>query len=243
MTPSQQKLLDDFNSHPEFVTVEIMEVPEVLANQIEQTDIIMYRLGLLVNDKSIDMDLVLTNDYINSLDFDNISYSNLVLEGLVYCDKCGMDCSNPDVTITGYIHNFHENKGKPAYFIRPSDSFGIRLTSEYPAPLPDSPALRTLISRIEQIPDVASVTVERIVSQELKDMVNCPADEGLIFYVEDKDAHDWRASKFEENKTNAYWFVYPKHIWNNDITFDKAVEAIAESFVAHRTGQPYPGKK
>ena len=236
MTPSQQKLLNDFKSHSDFISVEFMNVPEILSNQIEETDIVMYRCAMTKDEKPVDIDLVLTNDYINNLDFDIISYGKLMSDELVYC-------KHPDVTITGCIHSIHENKGKPAYFIRPSDSFGVRLTSEYPAPLPESDALKTLIERIKQIPDVVRVTVDRIVSQELKDMVKCPDDEGLIFYVEDETAHDWRTGNYEENKTNAYWFVYPKSIWSNEITFDKAIEAIEESFIAHKTGKSYPGKK
>jgi hypothetical protein len=236
MTPLQQKLFNDFKSHKDFITVEFLPVPKILADQIEETDIVMYRCVMTRHGKPVDIDVVLTNDYINNMDFDNVSYGKLMADELVYCE-------HPDVTITGCIHSIHENKGKPAYFIRPSDSFGVRLTSEYPAPLPESDALKTLIERIKQIPDVAKVTVDRIVSQELKDMVNCPDNEGLIFYVEDETAHDWRIGNYEENKTNCYWFVYPKSIWSNDVTFDKAIEAIEESFIAHRTGKPYPGKK
>jgi len=235
MTSSQEKLLNDFRNHPDFINVELMDVPEILAKQIEETDIVMYRCAMARHGKPVDIDVVLTNDYINNIDFDNISYGKLMADELVYCE-------HPDATITGCIHSIHENKGKPAYFIRPRDSFGVRLVSEYPAPLPESEALQTLIQRIGQIPDVARVTVDRIVSQELKDMAKCPDNEGLIFYVEDENAHDWRIGNYEENKINCYWFVYPKSIWSNEITFDKAIEAIEKSFIAHRTNQPYPGK-
>lgn len=231
ITPSVEKLLDDIKAQPECLSVELKEVPEILLNQINDNNTVMYSCSF-EKSKKIDVDIIFNVDYLAERE----PMGKSIVDDLVFCE-------HPDKTITGCIHSIHENRGKPTYYARPSDSFGQRLVAEYPEPLPDSEALRELLDKISKIPDVARVTADRIVSQELKDMVNCPNNNGIIFYVEDETAHDWRVGNYEENKTNCYWFVYPESIWSNPVTFDKAIEAIEQSFIAHRTGQPYPGKK
>lgn len=234
---STQNLIDNFKKSSEFKSIEIVDVPKILSNQIQETDLTMLNCVVSDNKENFEFDLVLNLDYINKLDCDNVLYGKLLLDELIFCNH------EDGHIITGCFYNDFENKGKPTYYIRPSDSFGVRLVSEYPEPLPNSLTLNLLLYRISKIDGVTKVTASKIVTQSLKDMVNCPDNEGLIFYVEAENAHDWRVGKYEENKTNCYWFVYPKSIWSNDVTFDKAIEAIEESFIAHRTGQPYPGKK
>ena len=242
ITPKIQSVLNSIRSQPECVSADlILDVPEFLVNQIPPSvdELIMFTCSFSRDNHDSDVDMVVTKQFIENMDFATFNPGELMVKELVFCH-------HPELLIAGCIHNDFENQGKNTFFMDPVTGVGLRLRSTELPPLDMTPALTKLISLLNAIEGVSKVEAQYIVTDSLKSKVNCPDDQGIIFYLDDDNSYElWRDSKTfggqyhpDGTSSNYYYFMLPKNVWDNESLFDELIASTTTNWIEHSAQQP-----
>lgn len=162
VTPKLQKALDIASSINEVVSVQAIEPPEHILEQIENKDSVY--LDFLIETKSGELNLaiVVPQTVVESVG-DSLKFpiSDLLSSGCIQIE-------NGAGPISGY--SVFDNIGKMTYYVRESDQFLVKLIDKK-APVISTPSenLQKLIDKLKSVNKVKNILVEEIVNEELKE--------------------------------------------------------------------------
>lgn len=162
VTPKLQKALDIASSINEVVSVQVIEPPEHILEQIENKDSVY--LDFLIETKSGELNLaiVVPQTVVESVG-DSLKFpiSDLLSSGCIQIE-------NGAGLISGY--SVFDNIGKMTYYVRESDQFLVKLIDKK-APVISTPSenLQKLIDKLKSVNKVKNILVEEIVNEELKE--------------------------------------------------------------------------
>jgi hypothetical protein len=162
ITPKLQKALDIATSIEEVLSVQAIEPPQHILNQIENKDSIYLDFVIQTKSGETEFAIVVPKVLVESVDESlHIPIKDLLLCGCTQVeDGAGHIC--------GY--SVYDNIGKMTYYVRESDQYLVKLIDvEAPSAFVQTDNLKKLVEKLEVIDGVNRIIVEEIVDEKLKD--------------------------------------------------------------------------
>jgi hypothetical protein len=185
LTLTMDEVLEEIKRQPGFVSGEVFPTPDFITDQL--TTIVNNETVIDRNTSSIKMVfqkenenpktliVVVNNDFLKQ--WPSFSFWKDLpgakgigagfASGIIYCD-CENGCDNNEI---GTYHNKLQNMGDPpTFYLDPTTSLNRRIYSHETEPLPALTILTKLKEKVEQLPDVEKVLIERSRVSEIDDM-------------------------------------------------------------------------
>jgi hypothetical protein len=162
ITPKLQKALDIATSIEEVLSVQAIEPPQHILNQIENKDSIYLDFVIQTKSGETEFAIVVPKVLVESVDESlHIPIKDLLLCGCTQVeDGAGHIC--------GY--SVYDNIGKMTYYVRESDQYLVKLIDvEAPSAFVQTDNLKKLVEKLEVIDGVNRIIVEEIVDEKLKE--------------------------------------------------------------------------
>lgn len=162
ITSKLQRILEIVSCIDEVVSVQAIEPPANILDQIENKNSVYFDFVLKTKTGETDFAIVVPNTLIeNAEDSLNIPIKDLLSHGYKQIED-GMG------RICGY--SVYDNIGKITYYVRESDQYLVKLIDiEAPLVFEQTENLKKLIKKLEEINHVNKILVEEIVDEKLKE--------------------------------------------------------------------------
>jgi hypothetical protein len=177
ITPKLQKALEIASSIDEVVSVQAIEPPQNILDQIENKDSVYLDFVLQTNSGEIGFAIVVPNTLVEGVeDSLHIPIKDLLLCGCTQVeDGVGHIC--------GY--SVYDNIGKMTYYVRESDQYLVKLIdSEAPTAFIQSENLKKLVKKLEEVNQVNKILVEEIVDEKLKESLEAKSPVIIKAYID-----------------------------------------------------------
>jgi hypothetical protein len=180
ITPKLQKALDIATSIEEVLSVQAIEPPQHILNQIENKDSIYLDFVIQTKSGETEFAIVVPKVLVESVDESlHIPIKDLLLCGCTQIeDGAGQIC--------GY--SVYDNIGKMTYYVRESDQYLVKLIDvEAPAAFVQTDNLKKLVEKLEVIDGVNRIIVEEIVDEKLKESLEAERPIIIKAYIDIND--------------------------------------------------------
>lgn len=180
ITPKLQKALDIASSIEEVVSVQAIEPPEHILNQIENKDSIYLDFVIQTKSGETGFAIVVPNSMVEGVD-DSL---HIPIKDLLSCG-----CTQVDDGV-GHIcgYSVYDNIGKMTYYVRESDQYLVKLIDkEAPAAFVQSDNLKKLVTKLEAVNGVNRIVVEEIVDEKLKESLEAERPIIIKAYIDIND--------------------------------------------------------
>ena len=172
ITPKLQKALEIASSIEEVISVQAIEPPQNILDQIENKDSVYLDFVIQTKSGETDFAIVVPKALVESVDESlHIPIKDLLL--------CG--CTQIDDGV-GHIcgYGVFDNIGKMTYYVRESDQYLIKLIdTKAPAAFVQSDNLKKLVKKLEAIDGVKRIVVEEIIDEKLVEKLETKTVEKL----------------------------------------------------------------
>jgi hypothetical protein len=161
ITPKLQKALEIASSIDEVISVQAIEPPQNILDQIENKDSVYLDFVIQTKSGETEFAIVVPKVLVESVDESlHIPIKDLLLCGCTQVeDGVGHIC--------GY--SVFDNIGKMTYYVRESDQYLVKLIdTEAPAAFVQTDNLKKLVEKLEAIDGVNRIVVEEVVDEKLK---------------------------------------------------------------------------
>ena len=162
ITPKLQKALDIASSIEEVVSVQAIEPPQNILDQIENKDSVYLDFILRTKSGETAFAIVVPNTLVEGVE-DSL---HIPIKDLMECGCTQVEDG------TGHIcgYSVYDNIGKMTYYVRESDHYLVKLIdAEAPTAFVQTDNLKKLITKLEQLNNVNKIVVEEIVDEKLKE--------------------------------------------------------------------------
>ena len=180
ITPKLQKALDIATSIEEVLSVQAIEPPQHILNQIENKDSIYLDFVIQTKSGETEFAIVVPKILVESVDESlHIPIKDLLLCGCTQVeDGAGHIC--------GY--SVYDNIGKMTYYVRESDQYLVKLIDvEALAAFVQTDNLKKLVEKLEVIDGVNRIIVEEIVDEKLKESLEAERPIIIKAYIDIND--------------------------------------------------------
>jgi hypothetical protein len=158
ITPNIQKIIDTANAMPEVISLTVGEVPAFELGQVPPGDYVYFDFVMVVkNGDHVPVAFVVPETSITEN-----SYMDLAIKDLADCNCVGAG----DADDAYCVDNPFYNRGKTTYYIRPNDSYLVRLIQQHPTVLPPeqiSPNLQGMVEKLKTLDKVIAIQVEEVI--------------------------------------------------------------------------------
>jgi hypothetical protein len=161
ITPKLQKALEIASSIDEVISVQAIEPPQNILDQIENKDSVYLDFVIQTKSGETEFAIVVPKVLVESVDESlHIPIKDLLLCGCTQVeDGVGHIC--------GY--SVFDNIGKMTYYVRESDQYLVKLIdTEAPAAFVQTDNLKKLVEKLEAIDGVNRIVIEEVVDEKLK---------------------------------------------------------------------------
>lgn len=162
ITPKLQKALDIASSIEEVVSVQAIEPPQNILDQIENKDSVYLDFILSTKSGETAFAIVVPNTLVEGVE-DSL---HIPIKDLM---ECG--CTQVEDGV-GHIcgYSVYDNIGKMTYYVRESDQYLVKLIdAEAHTTFVQTDNLKKLVTKLEQLNNVNKIVVEEIVDEKLKE--------------------------------------------------------------------------
>lgn len=180
ITPKLQKALEIASSIDEVISVQAIEPPQNILDQIENKDSVYLDFVIQTKSGETEFAIVVPKVLVESVDESlHIPIKDLLLCGCTQVeDGVGHIC--------GY--SVYDNIGKMTYYVRESDQYLVKLIdTEAPSAFEQTDNLKKLVEKLEQQNKVNRIVVEEIVDEKLKESLNSERPIIIKAYIDIND--------------------------------------------------------
>ena len=177
ITPKLQKALEIASSIDEVVSVQAIEPPSNILNQIENKNSVYLDFVLKTKSGEIGFAIVVPNTLVENVE-DSL---NIPIKDLLSCG-----CTQVEDGV-GHIcgYSVYDNIGKMTYYVRESDQYLVKLIdAEAPTAFVQSENLKKLIKKLEEVNQVNKILVEEIVDEKLKESLEAKKPVIIKAYID-----------------------------------------------------------
>lgn len=206
-TPAIENLISNLKNHATCIKAELVETNPYHASQCNSTDIFSLDCSFTSEHEQVDLILILTNGFVNTMDF-SIDWGQVLQDDLIGCA-----CESCQKYDPNSVANQFQNKGDLVYYIDPATSTAARLRNAAPVFVEITPTIQKLIDGYKTVPNITSVTVEEVADKKLKQQL---VSESIIFMC------------YRSNSEYPWAFVLSSSIYNDESQHADAVKKLKE---------------
>jgi hypothetical protein len=206
-TPAIENLISNLKNHATCIKAELVETNLYHASQCNSTDIFSLDCSFTSEHEQVDLILILTNGFVNTMDF-SIDWGQVLQDDLIGCA-----CESCQKYDPNSVSNQFQNKGDLVYYIDPATSTAERLRNAAPVFVEITPTIQKLIDGYKTVPNITSVTVEEVADKKLKQQL---VSESVIFMC------------YRSNSEYPWAFVLSSSIYNDESQHADAVKKLKE---------------
>jgi hypothetical protein len=206
-TPAIENLISNLKNHSTCIKAELVETNPYHASQCNSTDIFSLDCSFTSEHEQVDLILILTNGFVNTMDF-SIDWGQVLQDDLIGCA-----CESCQKYDPNSVANQFQNKGDLVYYIDPATSTAARLRNAAPVFVEITPTIQKLIDGYKTVPNITSVTVEEVADKKLKQQL---VSESIIFMC------------YRSNSEYPWAFVLSNSIYNDESQHADAVNKLKE---------------
>ena len=206
-TPAIENLISNLKNHATCIKAELVETNLYHASQCNSTDIFSLDCSFTSEHEQVDLILILTNGFVNTMDF-SIDWGQVLQDDLIGCA-----CESCQKYDPNSVANQFQNKGDLVYYIDPATNTAARLRNAAPVFVEITPTIQKLIDGYKTVPNITSVTVEEVADKKLKQQL---VSESVIFMC------------YRSNSEYPLAFVLSSSIYNDESQHADAVKKLKE---------------